>query len=140
MRYRTTCALLAFVSVLAVERTSYALTMESPARAWLEEPGQDVAASVAIVEAVPGGSSYADHDRVEGAVVMARIDLCHISHHPRDGLRPEQHACPLFIADARPFAPPLPLQQKASHCAVDSDCGPPPFRSPSAAPGTIRSS
>jgi hypothetical protein len=34
----------------------------------------------------------------EGAV--AGIRLCHISHHPRDGMRAALHACPLVVADA----------------------------------------
>jgi hypothetical protein len=115
MRYRAMC-LLAFVSVLAAERTSYARTTASPARAWVvEESGEDVGATVAIVEAAPPGrSSYVDPDRAEVGAGMARINLCHISHHPRDGLRPEQHACPLFIANAPRSAPPLPLGREPS--------------------------
>jgi hypothetical protein len=29
------------------------------------------------------------------------LRLCHISHHPRDGVRPALQACPLFVASYR---------------------------------------
>jgi hypothetical protein len=115
MRYRTSCVL-AFVSVLAVEGTSYARATASPDRAWVEESSEDAGAGVGVVDAAPvSGSSFADPDGAEGAVGTARIYvLCHISHHPRDGLRPEQHACPLFIADGLPSVPPVALRQGRS--------------------------
>jgi hypothetical protein len=33
--------------------------------------------------------------------LVAWIPLCRISRHPRDGLRQDQHACPLLLADAQ---------------------------------------
>jgi hypothetical protein len=35
----------------------------------------------------------------------SQAPLCHISHHPRDGMPTEQHACPLLVA-ALDDAPP----------------------------------
>ena len=39
---------------------------------------------------------------------LAGIRLCHISHHPRDGVRAEIHACPLLIADSNVSVSPAP--------------------------------
>jgi hypothetical protein len=82
MRYTVAWGL-ALVSVFAFEGVSSARTTTLPGL------HDSAPASPAVLAEVshPGG--------FDG---LARIYLCHISHHPRDGLRPEQHACPLFIA------------------------------------------
>jgi hypothetical protein len=37
--------------------------------------------------------------QVAAPTVAARIRVCHISRHPRDGVPASEHACPLIVAD-----------------------------------------
>jgi hypothetical protein len=39
---------------------------------------------------------------------VAGLRLCHISHHPRDGVRADLHACPLLVAEAETAVPSTP--------------------------------
>jgi hypothetical protein len=39
---------------------------------------------------------------------LAAIRFCHISRHPRDGIRAALHACPLLVADVDMTASPAP--------------------------------
>jgi hypothetical protein len=54
----------------------------------------------------PSGSSgtVAQSERLAFAQAieqgLAQMAVCHISHHPLDGLRSSEHACPLLLADA----------------------------------------
>jgi hypothetical protein len=54
-------------------------------------------------EVVAVDSAHAGATKVEVPVVRlaTRIPVCHISRHPRDGIRAELHACPLVLADGR---------------------------------------
>jgi hypothetical protein len=101
MRYAVTWAL-AFVAIFAVEGTSSARTTARPGRAagQMFEHDGGVMVELAYESAPARPAMFAEMDRSGGIGRLARIYLCHISHHPRDGLRPEQHACPLFIAAA----------------------------------------
>jgi hypothetical protein len=97
MRYCATWVLV-FASVLPIESIAYARTT-SPVRAWIEDSVDETGVDIVVIDPAPArGVSYPDRDPAEAAFGSARIHLCHISHHPRDGLRPEEHACPLFIA------------------------------------------
>jgi hypothetical protein len=112
MRYSVTWGL-ALASALALEGTCYARTTASSVHERLDQSqSRDDSGSPVetVVDAAPARPAlFSDRDRADGAVSFTRIALCHISHHPRDGLPPDLHACPLFIAIARPpAAPPLP--------------------------------
>jgi len=84
-------ALLALL--LSFEGTSYARTTaqpllvahEAPAAQGTKSSGELPDASVAIRP-------------IETEI--ARIRICHISRHPRDGMPAAEHACPLVVADA----------------------------------------
>jgi hypothetical protein len=97
---------LAFASSLAFEGTAYARTTESSVGALVEESADELASAIeSVLDSAPASlRSSADRERADGTGDLARIALCHISHHPRDGLRPDQHACPLYIAVERPSA------------------------------------
>jgi len=116
MRYCATWVL-AFTSVLAIESAANARTTAPSARAWLEESveGSEAGVDIVVIDSSPSRrGSYGDWDPADSAVGVAPVHLCHISHHPRDGLRPEQHACPLFVARARPAgAPPVRRHQSS---------------------------
>lgn len=110
MRYSVTWGL-AFASVLALEGTCYARNTAPSVHEWLAQSHDDNGYPVeADVDSAPARPAlFSDRDRDDGAVAFTRIFLCHISNHPRDGLPPDQHACPLFIALAPPSsASPLP--------------------------------
>lgn len=53
--------------------------------------------------------TYADDAAVVGAALeewsASQIRMCHISRHPRDGIRASAHACPLLMADTRASSP-----------------------------------
>jgi hypothetical protein len=104
MRYAATLSL-AFAAALAVESTCYARTA-TPARAWGGEPFNEEGAALELVlgSSPAPTASFSHREPGEGTGAEARIYLCHISHHPRDGLRRDQHACPLFIAVGQPSA------------------------------------
>jgi hypothetical protein len=102
---------LAFASILTVEGTSHARTTESSVGAWVEESDEEGASAIeSVLDSAPASlRSSSDREPAERPGDLARIVLCHSSHHPRDGLRPDQHACPLFIAVKQPSAvDPLP--------------------------------
>jgi|HubBroStandDraft_5_1064220.scaffolds.fasta_scaffold283210_2 hypothetical protein len=104
MRYCATWVL-AFTSVLAIESAAYARMTAPPPRAWVVESVEDSEAGVDILvidSSLSRRGSYSDGDPADSVVGVAPVHLCHVSHHPRDGLRPEQHACPLFVARAQP--------------------------------------
>jgi hypothetical protein len=90
----------ALALVLAFEGTSAAKT-----RAELLPATRDLSPVSAPVEAAsaPATTVAADRDLANSALA-ARIRICHISRHPRDGVPAEEHACPLFIAEAAPAA------------------------------------
>jgi hypothetical protein len=54
-------------------------------------------------DVVAGDSAHGSVTKVEVSVerLATRIPVCHISRHPRDGIRAELHACPLVLADRR---------------------------------------
>jgi|HubBroStandDraft_6_1064221.scaffolds.fasta_scaffold670370_2 hypothetical protein len=86
---RTHCKLFVAVAFLvSAEGVSFARTTAQPMRAQTEAPTarsanvHDVAATV--------------HPTIGDE--FARIRICHISRHPRDGVPAEEHACPLVIA------------------------------------------
>jgi hypothetical protein len=86
---RTHCKVLVAVTCLvSAEGLSYARTTAQPLRAQTEAPTaqsanvHDIAATV--------------HPTIGDE--FARIRICHISRHPRDGMPAEEHACPLVIA------------------------------------------
>jgi hypothetical protein len=116
MRYCATWVL-AFTSVLAIDSTAYARTTAPPARASVEESVEDseAAADLVVIDSSPARrGSYGEWAPADSAVGIVPVHLCHISHHPRDGLRPEQHACPLFVARAQPAGPPPALRHQRS--------------------------
>jgi hypothetical protein len=45
---------------------------------------------------------------------LARIRVCHISRHPRDGVPATEHACPLVIADATEVVAPASSSTRAN--------------------------
>jgi hypothetical protein len=99
MRYTVAWGL-ALVSVLAFEGISSARTTTLPGPAGVQGAEDERPYAVAMLhDSAPARPAVlAEVSRPGGFDDLARIYLCHISHHPRDGLRPEQHACPLFIA------------------------------------------
>jgi hypothetical protein len=112
MRYCATWVL-AFTSVLAIESAAYARTTAPPASAWVEESveGSEAGVDRIVLNSSPvRRGSYGDWPPAASAVGLAPVPLCHISRHPRDGLSPEQHACPLFLARAQPAGPPPALR------------------------------
>jgi|SRR5579863_1490563 hypothetical protein len=44
---------------------------------------------------------------------LARVRVCHISRHPRDGVPATGHACPLVIADAAEVVVPVSSATRA---------------------------
>lgn len=99
------CAL-AIVTVLSVEGVSFAGTTAGPTASVAAQGAtpvatghslnlsaslRDLAALASEMDEGASGASSSD--------VLSGIRLCHISHHPRDGIRAEVHACPLLIAD-----------------------------------------
>lgn len=53
------------------------------------------------VVAVDSAHTSATNVEVPVERLATRIPVCHISRHPRDGIRAELHACPLVLADGR---------------------------------------
>ncbi len=45
-----------------------------------------------------GAAGYSSSPSTDDS--LAGLRLCHISRHPRDGVRSEIHACPLLVADS----------------------------------------
>jgi hypothetical protein len=108
---------LALTSVLTIEGTGYAQTTEFSMRAWIEEPDNDSSTVEVLPDAAPTGLTSSSRESADGSVTLRRISLCHISRHPRDGLRPDQHACPLFIAVQ---GPPEVVPQGVAFSAADT--------------------
>jgi len=93
--FRTPRLLVAVALLVSFEGVSYARTSAQPLRATIE------------TAAVDGKSSGVVNSDEAPAVVrptivneLARIRICHISRHPRDGAPATEHACPLVVADA----------------------------------------
>lgn len=72
--------------LVSLEGVSYARTTAQPLRAATEAQR---ASQVTIVDE------------------LARVRVCHISRHPRDGVPATEHACPLVIADAAEVVVPV---------------------------------
>jgi hypothetical protein len=98
MRYTVAWGV-ALVAVFAVEGTAAARTA-LPGHATAQRAEDEVTVEIVRESALERIAVFAEVDRAGRSGGHARIDLCHISRHPRDGLPPEQHACPLFIAAA----------------------------------------
>jgi hypothetical protein len=120
MRYRTTLGV-AVASLLALEGVSFARTPATPVVAQASASTVD-ATTQARGEANPAARDTQNEFTSESPVLQsanARIRVCHISRHPRDGMRSEEHACPLFIADAQPAAAPSITVSGAAPAIVD---------------------
>jgi hypothetical protein len=90
--------LAALALLMAFEGTSAAKT-----QAELVPGAAEMQSSPAPAEAAKASTTTFAADRdLANSVFAARIRICHISRHPRDGVPAEEHACPLFIADAAP--------------------------------------
>jgi hypothetical protein len=86
---RTHCKLFVAVAFLvSAEGVSFARTTAQPLRAQTEAPTARSANVHDVAAAVHPTIGYE----------FARIRICHISRHPRDGVPAEEHACPLVIA------------------------------------------
>jgi hypothetical protein len=84
-----------FVAVallVSFEGVSYARTTSQSLRTTLETSAAASAGSARTTEV------SVVHTTSEDGV--ARIRICHISKHPRDGVPATEHACPLIIAEA----------------------------------------
>jgi hypothetical protein len=57
-------------------------------------------AADAALEVTPASSQSNEKSDVTNPLFAARIRVCHISRHPRDGMPSEEHACPLLVAQA----------------------------------------
>jgi hypothetical protein len=90
----------AVAMLLSFEGVSYARTTAQPLRAVTEAAaaGDSKAADIASAkdESVIHSTSGDE---------FARIRICHISKHPRDGVPATEHACPLIIAEADATVP-----------------------------------
>jgi hypothetical protein len=87
--------LVAVAMLISFEGVSYARTTAQPLRAVTE-------ASAAADGKAAGTASAKDGSAIHSASgdEFARIRICHISKHPRDGVPATEHACPLIIAEA----------------------------------------
>ena len=93
--------LAALALILIFEGTSAAKTQAEmvPATQEASHASSPAAAESAAPATKTFSVSSTDRDLANSALA-ARIRICHISRHPRDGMPPEEHACPLFIAEA----------------------------------------
>jgi hypothetical protein len=95
--------LLALSLVLAVEGVAAAKTPAAELATSHEasaSASQVTSPSAAPVTAAATSASDREFANFVNGPLAARIRICHISRHPRDGMPAEEHACPLFIADA----------------------------------------
>jgi hypothetical protein len=89
-----------FVAVallVSFEGVSYARTTSQPLRTTSE--------TSAAVSAGSAGTKEASVIHAPSEDGVARIRICHISKHPRDGVPATEHACPLIIAEADAVTP-----------------------------------
>ena len=92
----TLSSLAALGLILAFEGVSVAKTQESPLAA---QRGTETSTSESSVE-------VGSRDSELTKALAARVRVCHISRHPRDGMPASEHACPLFVAEvSAPSAP-----------------------------------
>jgi len=87
----------ALALLLAMEGVSAAKTQGALIAAGEQAAADSSATAASVVSALP----LPDPGVVSRAAV-ARVRICHISRHPRDGMPASEHACPLFIAEASP--------------------------------------
>jgi hypothetical protein len=99
--------LAALALILAFEGTSAAKTRGDMAP--MTEDASHASSAPESMSTAMTKTSSADRDLANSALA-ARIRVCHISRHPRDGMPPEEHACPLFIAEAAPAAAPATVR------------------------------
>ncbi len=106
MRYRTTLGV-AVASLLALEGVSFARTPATPVVAPASASTVDATIQLPVGANAPSTRATQNEFSSESPALQSantRIRVCHISRHPRDGMRSEEHACPLFIAEAEAAA------------------------------------
>jgi hypothetical protein len=92
--------LLVVAFLVAFERISFAQSTEPFWRAKATLP-------TASVDSSSGPWRFVWSDGVEADSERLGLRLCHLSHHPRDGVRPALQACPLFVAFYGRVEPPI---------------------------------
>jgi hypothetical protein len=90
---------LSWMLVFVLEAASFARTPTLPASA--HETHLDGPAPIQPNEKADSAATQPPPEWV-----ASRMPICHISRHPRDGIRAELHACPLVVADRTENAPP----------------------------------
>jgi len=97
--------LAALALLIACEGTSAAKTQapslqsHHDASAAAASANTSVSSTSGVETSKPEAATFAANRVLVNSELAARIRICHISHHPLDGVPAEEHACPLFIAE-----------------------------------------